>query len=58
LIVFLGIAILGTEFPAAHRLSKWLKRLLASAASRWKAWRASRRANAASTASRTDASQP
>lgn len=44
LIVFLGIAILGTEFPAAHRVGQWLKRALAKAVSRWKAWRASRAA--------------
>jgi uncharacterized protein (TIGR02611 family) len=44
LIVFLGIAILGTEFPAAHRVGQWLKRVLAKALSRWKAWRASRAA--------------
>ena len=48
LIVFLGIAILGTEFPAAHRVGQWLKRVLASALARWKSWRASRRAKAAS----------
>ncbi|MBF4635035.1 TIGR02611 family protein [Agreia pratensis] len=49
LIVFLGIAILGTEFPAAHRMGQWLKRVLAKAVSRWKAWRASRSARASST---------
>ena len=48
LIVFLGIAILGTEFPAAHRVGQWLKRVLARAVSRWKAWRASRSARASS----------
>jgi uncharacterized protein (TIGR02611 family) len=48
LIVFLGIAILGTEFPAAHRVGQWLKRVLASALSRWKAWRASRSARSSS----------
>jgi uncharacterized protein (TIGR02611 family) len=42
LIVFLGIAILGTEFPAAHRVGQWLKRVLAGALARWKSWRASR----------------
>ncbi|BDZ50403.1 hypothetical protein GCM10025867_26440 [Frondihabitans sucicola] len=26
LIVFLGLAILGTEFPAAHRLNMWVQR--------------------------------
>ncbi|KQR20196.1 hypothetical protein ASF79_11535 [Agreia sp. Leaf335] len=53
LIVFLGIAILGTEFPAAHRLGQWLKRVLAKALARWKSWRASRAAGQSST-SRTD----
>jgi uncharacterized protein (TIGR02611 family) len=48
LIVFLGIAILGTEFPAAHRLGQWLKRVLANALARWKSWRASRTEKAAS----------
>lgn len=56
LIVFLGIAILGTEFPAAHRVGQWLKRVLASAVARWKAWRASRAARASSS-SRTDMPQ-
>ncbi|SMQ71325.1 TIGR02611 family protein [Agreia sp. VKM Ac-1783] len=56
LIVFLGIAILGTEFPAAHRLGQWLKRALAKAVSRWKSWRASRAARTSST-SRMDASR-
>ena len=49
LIVFLGIAILGTEFPAAHRLGQWLKRVLAKALARWKSWRASRAARESST---------
>ena len=53
LIVFLGIAILGTEFPAANRLGQWLKRVLAKALARWKSWRASRAARESST-SRTD----
>ncbi|ARC56722.1 hypothetical protein AS850_06490 [Frondihabitans sp. 762G35] len=26
LVVFLGLAILGTEFPAAHRLNQWVQR--------------------------------
>jgi len=56
LIVFLGIAILGTEFPAAHRLGQWLKCALAKAVSRWKSWRASRAARTSST-SRMDASR-
>ncbi|WP_166984135.1 TIGR02611 family protein [Paramicrobacterium fandaimingii] len=40
LIVFLGLAILGTEFRWARRLSGWLKRML----SRFWAWQKSRRA--------------
>jgi uncharacterized protein (TIGR02611 family) len=56
LIVFLGIAILGTEFPAAHRVGQWLKRILARVVARWKAWRASRTARA-STSPRTDIPQ-
>ncbi|GAA4684263.1 TIGR02611 family protein [Frondihabitans cladoniiphilus] len=28
LVVFLGLAILGTEFPAAHRLNMWVQRRL------------------------------
>jgi hypothetical protein len=56
LIVFLGIAILGTEFPAAYRLGQWLKRALAKAVSRWKSWRASRAARTSSP-SRMDASR-
>ena len=42
LVVFLGIAILGTEFPAAHRLAVVLKRILTTV---WAWWR-SRRARA------------
>jgi uncharacterized protein (TIGR02611 family) len=56
LIVFLGIAVLGTEFPAAHRVGQWLKRVLARSVARIKAWRASRAARA-STSSRTDMPQ-
>jgi uncharacterized protein (TIGR02611 family) len=39
LIVFLGLAVLGTEFPAAHRLGLFLKRLVTRA---WAWWRARR----------------
>lgn len=28
LIVFLGLAILGTEFPAAHRFNMWVQRMV------------------------------
>lgn len=44
LVVFLGIAILGTEFPTAHRLAVLLKRILTTV---WAWWR-SRRARASS----------
>lgn len=44
LIVFLGIAILGTEFPAAHRVSVFLKRLLTRF---WNWWRSRRSASSA-----------
>ena len=36
LIVFLGLAILGTEFPAAHRVSAFLTRMLTRI---WNWWR-------------------
>ena len=39
LIVFLGIAILGTEFPTAHRLAALLKRILTTV---WAWWRSRR----------------
>lgn len=39
LIVFVGIAILGTEFPAAHRLNVYIKRQLRRF---WDWWRARR----------------
>ncbi|WP_104193736.1 TIGR02611 family protein [Cryobacterium sp. M25] len=42
LVVFLGIAILGTEFPTAHRIAVALKRILTTV---WAWWR-SRRARA------------
>lgn len=41
LIVFLGLAILGTEFPAAHRANAWLKRVLLRF---WHWWRSRRSA--------------
>lgn len=40
LIVFLGLAVLGTEFRWARRLSHWLKRMLA----KFWAWQKARRA--------------
>jgi len=43
LIVFLGLTILGTEFPAAHRLHLWAQRKLRSALS-WAKDRRRRRA--------------
>jgi uncharacterized protein (TIGR02611 family) len=39
LIVFVGVAILGTEFPAAHRLTRAVRRMVRGLA-RW--WRARR----------------
>jgi uncharacterized protein (TIGR02611 family) len=40
LIVFLGIAILGTEFPTAHRFAAFLKRILLRF---WTWWKSRRR---------------
>jgi len=42
LIVFFGIAILGTEFPSARRVSAFLKRILSRAMAAWTARRAAR----------------
>ncbi|HYI33362.1 MAG TPA: TIGR02611 family protein [Glaciibacter sp.] len=39
LIVFLGIAILGTEFPAAHKVGAYIKRMLVRF---WQWWRSRR----------------
>ncbi len=36
LIVFLGLAVLGTEFPAAHRVGAFLKRILTRLWARWR----------------------
>ncbi|MBC7442035.1 MAG: TIGR02611 family protein [Ramlibacter sp.] len=44
LIVFLGIAILGTEFPAAHRVGALLRRILTAVWAWWKSRRAAARA--------------
>lgn len=43
LIVFFGLAILGTEFHWARRLLGWARMAVARFAERWRAWRASRR---------------
>ncbi|WP_157427951.1 TIGR02611 family protein [Agromyces salentinus] len=45
LVVFLGLAILGTEFAWAARVAGWLKRMLARF---WAWWQARRAARAAS----------
>ena len=42
LIVFVGVAVLGTEFPAAHRITQWVRRLARRARLRWRAWRVAR----------------
>ena len=42
LIVFLGLAILGTEFPLAHRFNMWVQRKLHEFWARFRAWRARR----------------
>ena len=44
LIVFVGVAVLGTEFPAAHRVTRAVRRLAHRLRLRWRAWRASRAA--------------
>lgn len=49
LVVFLGVAVLGTEFPAAHRITQWVRRLVRRARLRWRAWRVSRSARRSST---------
>ncbi len=48
LVVFLGVAVLGTEFPAAHRITLWVRRLVGRARLRWRAWRVARSARRAS----------
>lgn len=50
LVVFLGVALLGTEFPAAHRITQWLRRLVRRARLRWRAWRVARSARRATSA--------
>lgn len=44
LMIFLGLGILGTEFPAVRRLTDRLKALVLRAWHRWREWRARRRA--------------
>jgi uncharacterized protein (TIGR02611 family) len=46
LIVFVGLATLGTEFPAAHRLAARLKRVMTQALAWWRERRAGRRRSA------------
>lgn len=50
LVVFLGLAILGTEFHWARRIANWLKRMLDRF---WTWWRARRARRARKTATRT-----
>ncbi|GAA0961686.1 PGPGW domain-containing protein [Frigoribacterium faeni] len=52
LIVFLGVALLGTEFPLAHRILQSLRRVAHRLRLRWRAWRAARAARAANPATR------
>jgi uncharacterized protein (TIGR02611 family) len=47
LIVFVGVAILGTEFPLAHRVMLALRRVAHRLRLRWRAWRVARAASAA-----------
>lgn len=49
LIVFVGVAVLGTEFPAAHRITRWARRLARRARLRWRAWRVARAVRRSST---------
>ena len=51
LIVFVGLATLGTEFPAAHRLAGFLTRILARTLEWWRKRRAARHVSAVSTTS-------
>ncbi|WP_010155943.1 TIGR02611 family protein [Leucobacter chromiiresistens] len=44
LIVFFGLAILGTEFHWARRLLGWVRMAVARVTERWRAWRARRAA--------------
>jgi uncharacterized protein (TIGR02611 family) len=49
LIVFVGVAVLGTEFPAAHRITRWVRGLARRARLRWRAWRVARSVRRSST---------
>lgn len=49
LIVFVGVAVLGTEFPAAHRITVWVRRQAGRVRLWWRA-RQERQAGGASTA--------
>lgn len=42
--IFIGLMILGTEYPWARRLLGWLRNQLARLWERWQLWRAERRA--------------
>lgn len=44
LTIFIGLAILGTEYHWARRLLGWLRKVLARLRERWNLWRAERRA--------------
>jgi uncharacterized protein (TIGR02611 family) len=44
LIVFVGVAVLGTEFPAAHRVTQAVRRVAHRLRLRWRGWRAQRAA--------------
>jgi len=48
LVVFVGVAVLGTEFPAAHRITLWVRGVVRRVRLRWRAWRVSRAARRAS----------
>jgi uncharacterized protein (TIGR02611 family) len=56
LVVFLGLAILGTEFPAAHRLNMWVQRKFRAAVA-WFQRRRARRAAARAAATRPTSSR-
>lgn len=40
--IFLGLAIMGSEFPWARRILTWLRAKVAVAADRWRRWRSAR----------------
>ncbi|WP_082489862.1 PGPGW domain-containing protein [Frigoribacterium sp. Leaf172] len=52
LIVFVGVAVLGTEFPLAHRITLAMRRLARRLHLRWRAWRVARAARSAKPAMR------